>query len=662
MAEAEKGIGQSIKDTVSNALSDFKSYQEKNKTESGAENWNEYHSGKSINPTTGKLEFDTYDALYDESTGGAAGGLVYAPATVAPATPKSTPFDPNAVLEYAKTAGMVESDAQIAELLADPTKWLNDRNINLSDVVPNIDPETSGTNLDPYDTRYGLGDDVAVDPATAVISTSGDVTQGTITDFTADTVTDRMGTDVTTVDAATGTIRDENLVDAAQIDMQGAGTGVNADGTISVTGEAINNFATQDISQMIDTSTISGKLLAQKLGEGNYTDSKATVLGQMKIISDEFKDSNGQPKIPAWAQSIARDTSKTMAFSGITGTAQTAAMATALMEATLGVAEKDAAFFQTLTVKNLDNRQQSIINKANVMAQFEVANLDNRQAALVQNAKSFLEMDMANLTNEQQAEVINTQAMVEALLTDQSVINAQRLFSAETANDFQKYYDQMNTTISMNRSEQINSMNRFNAGEINDASEFNSTMEDARQRFYASMQYNIDIANAKWRQTVSTTNSHMQFEAHSTDVKNTLDISTEAMNRMWDRVDNMLDYIYRGAEAESTRDANILAAQLSAQASGGSSKSGKYAAIGTIIAAGITKFSDIRLKENIEHLETQNGIRYYTWDWNAEAIRRGLNNGPTFGVMAQEVQKTHPEAIVKGPHGFLMVNYGALPN
>lgn len=654
-----------IKETASNAISDFKSFQEDNLAkakEQGATGWADYHSGRSINPETGNLEYGLNQPDGAEY-GPPAAGLVSAPAPVAPAPPpKSTPFDPNSVLEYAKTAGMVESDAQIAELLADPTKWLNDRSINLSDVVPNINPETIGTNLNPYDTRYGLGDDVEVDPSTAVISTSGDVTPGPITDFTADTVTDRMGTDVTTVNPAKGTIREDNLVDAAQIDMQGAGTGVNADGTISVTGEALNNFATQDISQIIDTSTISGKLLAQKLGEGNYTDSKATVLGQMKIISDEFKDSNGNPVIPPWAQALARDTSRSMAFNGITGTAKTAAISTAIMEATLGVAEKDAAFFSSLTIKNLDNRQQSIINKASVMANFELANLDTRQASLVQNAKSFLEIDMANLTNEQQAEVINTQAMIEALFSDQTATNAQRLFSAETANDFQKYYDQMNTTISMNRSEQVNSMNRFNAGEINDASEFNSTMEDARQRFYASMQYNIDLANAKWRQTVSTTNSDMQFEAHSTDVKNTLDISTEAMNRMWDRVDNMLDYIYRGAEAESTRDANILAAQLTAQASGGSSKSGKYAAIGTIIAAGITKFSDIRLKENIEHLETQNGIRYYTWDWNEEAIRRGLNNGPTFGVMAQEVQKTHPEAIVEGPHGFLMVNYGALPN
>jgi len=310
----------------------------------------------------------------------------------------------------------------------------------------------------------------------------------------------------------------------------------------------------------------------------------------MEIISAEFKNSNGEPIIPPWAQSLSRDVSRTMAFSGITGTAQTAAMSNAIMEAVLGVAEKEAAFFQTLTVKNLDNRQQAIINKASVLANFETANLDARQEAAVQNARNFLEMDLANLTNEQQAEVLNTQLMMDAIFNDQAAINAARIFGAENVNEFQKFYDTMSVQVQTHNSEQINIMKRFNAGEINDASEFNATMEDARQRFYASMQYNIDLANAKWRQTVSTTNSDMQFEAHSTDVKNTLDISTEAMNRMWDRVDNMLDYIYRGAEAESDRDAQILAAQLSAQASGGSSSSGKYQAIGTIIAAGIGAF------------------------------------------------------------------------
>ena len=72
-------------------------------------------------------------------------------------------------------------------------------------------------------------------------------------------------------------------------------------------------------------------------------------------------------------------------------------------------------------------------------------------------------------------------------------------------------------------------------------------------------------------------------------------------------------------------------------------------------------WSDTRLKENIEHYDTVDGVNYYTWDWNSEAKRVGLNTGPTFGVMAQEVQKTHPDAVVQGPQGYLLVNYGELP-
>ena len=41
---------------------------------------------------------------------------------------------------------------------------------------------------------------------------------------------------------------------------------------------------------------------------------------------------------------------------------------------------------------------------------------------------------------------------------------------------------------------------------------------------------------------------------------------------------------------------------------------------------------------------------------------KGLDTHPTFGVIAQEVQKTHPETVVEGEHGYLMVNYGKLIN
>ena len=565
------------------------------------------------------------------------------------------------IVKMAQEAGMAASNEQIQAIIDDPAGWLKANGATLVDKVPNLDPETAGTLLDPNSPNYLLGESPKVDISTVGATSTVDSMENPEAEtYDASTTANQLGTDETTVDAAIGDIRDENLVDAEQIDMQGAATGVNADGTRSVTGEALNDFAAQDISMIIDTSTVGGKLLADKLGQGNYTDSKATILGQMEIISAEFKNSNGDPVIPTWAQALSRDVAKTMAFSGISGTAQTAAMSNAIMEATLGIAEKEATFFQTLTTKNLDNRQQAIINKASVLAKFEVANLDARQAAAVQNAKAFLQMDMANLTNEQQAEVVNTQAMVDALFNDQAAINAARLFGAEQSNDMQKYYDNMNAQISMQNSEQINQMKKFNAGEINDGREFNSRLEQSRQEFYANMQYNLDLANAKWRQTVATTNTEMQFEAATLDVKNTLDLSTEAMTRMWDRVDNMLDYIFKGWNAEADRDATILAAEIRAQASAGGGGNGIIDGLFSLGAAWITSKSDERLKENIEYFDTIRGVKYYTWDWNSEGKRVGADKYPSFGVIAQQVQKKYPNAVSTGEDGYLMVNYGEI--
>jgi hypothetical protein len=269
-------------------------------------------------------------------------------------------------------------------------------------------------------------------------------------------------------------------------------------------------------------------------------------------------------------------------------------------------------------------------------------------------------MDLKNLTNEQQAEVVNTQAMVDAIFNDQSAINAARLFGAEQANDMQKYYDNMNAQISLQNAEQINQMTKFNTGEINDGREFNAKLEQSRQEFYADMQYNLDLANAKWRQTVATTNTEMEFDAATLDVKNTLDLSTEAMTRMWDRVDNLLDYIFKGWNAESDRDATILAAEIRAQASSGGGGNSFVDGLFKLGAAWITSKSDERLKENIEYYDTIKGVKYYTWDWNSEGKRVGADKHPGFGVIAQQVQKKYPKAVSVGEDGYLMVNYGEI--
>jgi len=74
----------------------------------------------------------------------------------------------------------------------------------------------------------------------------------------------------------------------------------------------------------------------------------------------------------------------------------------------------------------------------------------------------------------------------------------------------------------------------------------------------------------------------------------------------------------------------------------------------SLVGAGATAFaSDARLKNNI----TPVGDGFYTWEWNDEAKRIGVDSDPTFGVIAQEVQKHTPEAVFESDSGYLMVDY-----
>lgn len=65
--------------------------------------------------------------------------------------------------------------------------------------------------------------------------------------------------------------------------------------------------------------------------------------------------------------------------------------------------------------------------------------------------------------------------------------------------------------------------------------------------------------------------------------------------------------------------------------------------------------SDIRLKTDIAPAGERNGHAWYTYRyvWDDVGTVRG-------GVMAQEVLKTHPEAVITHPLGFLMVDYAKL--
>jgi hypothetical protein len=76
--------------------------------------------------------------------------------------------------------------------------------------------------------------------------------------------------------------------------------------------------------------------------------------------------------------------------------------------------------------------------------------------------------------------------------------------------------------------------------------------------------------------------------------------------------------------------------------------------------AGIMKYSDIRMKENIKQINwLPNGLPIYEYEYKPE-FKDIAGHGQFVGVMAQEVEMVRPEAVITNPNGYKMVNYGVL--
>ena len=89
----------------------------------------------------------------------------------------------------------------------------------------------------------------------------------------------------------------------------------------------------------------------------------------------------------------------------------------------------------------------------------------------------------------------------------------------------------------------------------------------------------------------------------------------------------------------------------------GSSSSWSFDPGSAMQGAGAMGYSDARLKRNIERVDSVDGVNLYTWDWHKDAP---VTSPMNYGVMAQEVAETHPEAVTTGEHGYMVVDYNKL--
>lgn len=87
---------------------------------------------------------------------------------------------------------------------------------------------------------------------------------------------------------------------------------------------------------------------------------------------------------------------------------------------------------------------------------------------------------------------------------------------------------------------------------------------------------------------------------------------------------------------------------------------GLFSIGGATLGAPKGTFSDIRMKENIKPVGTlPNGLNIYEFDYKPE-FKDIAGHGKQIGVMAQEVEKVIPYAVINADNGYKMVNYSML--
>jgi len=266
-----------------------------------------------------------------------------------------------------------------------------------------------------------------------------------------------------------------------------------------------------------------------------------------------------------------------------------------------------------MTMQDLNNRQQTVIQNATSMAQLDIANLDAQTKLAAQNAQSFLQMDLANLNNRQQAAVIDAQMQQQALLSNQAAQNAARQFNAQSENQVNQFNASLASQIDQFNASQQNAMSQFNTEQENrqelanqqaknqasltnagidanlqqtrmqvksneyiannqmtlQAQQFVADQEFRRDQFNAANAQAIAQADVAWKRQLATADTAAQNAANQQNAQNAFNMSLQEQQFLWQQFRDEAGYLRQQYENEETRKTQLYAVALGNEAAAG---------------------------------------------------------------------------------------------
>ena len=230
------------------------------------------------------------------------------------------------------------------------------------------------------------------------------------------------------------------------------------------------------------------------------------------------------------------------------------------------IALENSRAANTMNLTNLSNDQAMVMAQVAALSQMDMANLNNRQQAAVQNAQNFLQMDLTNLSNEQQTSMFKAQQNIQALFTDQAAENAAQQFNAASDNQVTQFFADLQANVSKFNADQQNAIAQSNVNAVNATQQFNTTQNNAFRQFMISNNLAVAQANAQWRQTAATLNQEAANEANMETAKTLNAFTASALDEIWQRERDELDYVFSSYQNDQDRANAIILQKLAADA------------------------------------------------------------------------------------------------
>jgi hypothetical protein len=295
------------------------------------------------------------------------------------------------------------------------------------------------------------------------------------------------------------------------------------------------------------------------------------------------------------------------------------------------------------------------------------------------NADAQTRVSMSNADSANAASAFGANARNTFSLADADAANRAAAFNADAGNRFGLANMDASNTASRFGADARNTSSASNAAARNNALAFGAdagnraTLANSAARNDAS-RFGADARNTAGRYNAGAADTALDRRLNAGNSLASLGTSMGADTRANIALQNALggdqrqveqflksaplDVLERIAKMYGGLPLNLLSGSTSTGSSSGSSKTwDPMDTAGKVInAAGTvaTAFSDRRLKTDIERIgEREDGLGVYLFRYLWSPVRH-------IGVMAQEVLKVKPEAVIHTPSGFMAVDYGAL--